>query len=126
VASQDAGEGHPSTRPKAETADRLIGIFRAAWQMPATRTDKGGQRIAIKRDQTAPGEARQAGQFEKMGLVCRHSHIQVPMKVQAGMFRQGRMEQLLRLKRGDSDFFTLDPNLASALKNTNAGGISTA
>ncbi|MFY9882998.1 MAG: hypothetical protein WCD65_07345 [Pseudolabrys sp.] len=48
------------------------------------------------------------------------------MKVQAGMFRQGRMEQFLRLKRGDSDFFTLDPNLASALKNTNAGGISTA
>jgi hypothetical protein len=80
VASQDAGEGHPSTRPKAETADRLIGIFRAAWQMPATRTDKGGQRVAIKRDQTSPGEARQAGQFEKMGPVCRHSHIQVPMK----------------------------------------------
>ena len=27
---------------------------------------------------------------------------------------------------GDSDFFTLDPNLATALKNTTAGGITSA
>jgi len=36
------------------------------------------------------------------------------------------MEQIWPFNRGDSDFFTLDPNLATALKNTNVGGISTA
>src|SRR5215467_10198742 len=35
---------------------------------------------------------------------------------------KSRIGTIWPFNRGDSDFFTLDPNLATALKNTNAGG----
>src|SRR5262245_994876 len=61
VASQDTRESHPATRPKAETANSLVRIFRAARQMPAARPDQWRQGDAIKRDKATASRAREAG-----------------------------------------------------------------
>src|SRR6185312_5259721 len=58
MAAQQTRQRHPAARPKAETVDRLVGVFGAGRQMPTFKTDKPGQRITIEFDETAPKEAR--------------------------------------------------------------------
>src|SRR5262249_43244212 len=124
VAPQDAGESHPSTSPKPETADRLVGVFRAARQVPATRPNKGRKRVAIERDRPRPirrGRPARSGKWDLLAEIRKFKVHRI-----SRMFRQTAEWNNLAINRGDSDFFTLDPNLATALKNTNTGGISTA
>ena len=58
MAAQHARQSHPTTGPKTETTKRFLCIFGAARQMPATRSQKGRKRVAVKRDQAACGSGR--------------------------------------------------------------------
>src|SRR5690606_31905917 len=53
MASENARHRHPAARPQAEAADGFVGIFRAAWQMPAARAEQRRQRVAVNSDQPA-------------------------------------------------------------------------
>ena len=61
LAADDSRERHPGARPQSKTADRFVGIFRAARQVTAARPDQRRQREAVELHQRASGEPRQAG-----------------------------------------------------------------
>ena len=57
-----ASQPHPRTRPQAEAADRLLGVFRARRQIAALPPHKGGQCHPVKPDQKHAGPGRQTRQ----------------------------------------------------------------
>jgi hypothetical protein len=92
--------------------------------MSAAWAEQGRKCNAIKFDQPPPREARQSRQVRYMPSVVRHAQVQVPVKIQERKFHwEGRNPGNCLDFGSDSDFFTLDPNLATALRLKNAGGI---
>src|SRR5215510_7946842 len=124
MAAQNARQRHPAPGPKSETVDRFVRIFGTAGKVPATRPEKRRQRHAINRDQSAPRETGQVGKACKRARVS-HGRCEVIVENEDGaaptkFHRNGTKDCL------DSDFFTLDRNLAPALRITYAGGTSAA
>src|SRR5262249_2851745 len=63
MAAQEPRQGHPAAGPQAETIQCRIGIFRAAWQMPAAKADQRRQRVAVERDEATPEQARRVAEI---------------------------------------------------------------
>jgi len=123
MASQDTRESHPATRPKSETANGLVRIFRATRQMPAARPNQWRQRNPIKRNKATASHAREPG---KCLMVRIEDHSSSSGSLDwfflIQKFHCQSMSWNFLPFRGYSDFFTLDPNLASALRRTLARG----
>ena len=53
MTAQHARQRHPAARPQTETAEGLVGIVRAARQMPAVQSGQRCKGIAVGSDQPA-------------------------------------------------------------------------
>src|SRR5262245_52890916 len=127
MAPQDTRECHPAARPESEATNGFVRVFRAARQMPAARPDQWRQGGAIKRDQAAARHAREPGK-------C------LMVRIEDHSSSSGSLDWFFSIQKfhcqskswnfspfwGYSDFFTLDPNLATALRRTCAGVFSAA
>ena len=124
VASQDASESHPTTCPESKAVNGFVRVFRAARQMPAARPDQRRQRDPIERNKAA---ASQAGQPSKCLMVRIENHSSssgsLDWPVRAGSSIAKPSQWNFSPFGWYSDFFTLDPNLASALRTYLRGGI---
>jgi hypothetical protein len=92
--------------------------------MPAARSDQRRQRDSIERNKAAAGKPGQAGKC-LMVRIENHSSssgsLDWPVRAGSSIAKPSQWN-FLRF-RGHSDFFTLDPNLASALRTYLRGGI---
>ena len=76
LTARDSRQCHPGAGPQAEAADRFVGIFGTARQVPAARTEQWRQRVAVQRHQRAAGKPWYMGKTSRCRLPCAHSKIQ--------------------------------------------------
>src|SRR6185437_1971967 len=101
--------------------------------MAASWSDQGCNCRAIHNDQAMARQARDAHQVALFAGRFSHVHgscSSEALKALPGEFRRkfqvyGTIDHLIWCNAAHSDFFTLDPNLATALSISNVGGSST-
>ena len=94
--------------------------------MPAARPDQWRQRDAIERDKAVAGQTRQPGKCLMVRIENHSSSDGSRLTPSSRKFHRRDKEWNFLPFRGYSDFFTLDPNLASALRRICAGVFSAA